>query len=93
MMQKKMVEWEEEVIIIVDVEVGAGNPTAITGSYTSFGDGTGGLIILIVHGQLLIGDNGKIESKGVKGQNGSTSWISGSNQVAGGGGRKWWWFY
>jgi hypothetical protein len=65
---------------------GAGNPGGIKAVYNSNnivydGElGTGGLIILVVRGNLTIGTNGKIESKGSKGG------YATSGQVQGGGG-------
>lgn len=56
---------------------GAGNPGG-TGTGTAPEVGTGGLIILVVRGNLTIGANGMIESKGKKGGYGTTLGAGGS---------------
>jgi len=52
---------------------GAGNPGGLGADYTTLkpimdgGDGTGGLLILLVKGNLTLGPNAEIEAKGIKG--------------------------
>lgn len=60
---------------------GAGNPS---GSGGTGENGTGGLIILVVRGNLTIGTNGIIESKGVKSKN-ITATYNGMGGGSGGG--------
>jgi hypothetical protein len=48
---------------------GAGNPNGSGG--TAVGEGTGGLLILIVRGNLKIGPNGSIAANGIAGNTGS----------------------
>lgn len=63
---------------------GAGNPGGVGGIAENNGeDGTGGLIILVVRGNLTIGANGSIESKG---KNGGLSNMSNSSGGGGSGG-------
>lgn len=70
---------------------GAGNPPgALNNTYGSKGAvGTGGLIIIFCKGNIIIGDNGKIEANGSKGGNGVATTSSSSTadtQVTGSGG-------
>ena len=61
---------------------GAGNPAGVNGVVV--GEGTGGLLILIVRGNLRIGPNGSIAANGITG-NGSTSSSNGTGGGSGGG--------
>lgn len=67
---------------------GAGNPGGTkAGSGTGGSDGetgTGGLIILVVRGNLTIGANGKIESQGKKGGTGHTNYGAAGGSSGGG---------
>jgi hypothetical protein len=56
---------------------GAGNPAGLGGT-DAVGEGTGGLLILIVRGNLRIGPNGSIAANGVAGNTGSSSGGGGS---------------
>jgi len=56
---------------------GAGNPAGLGGT-NAVGEGTGGLLILIVRGNLRIGPNGSIAANGVAGNTGSSSGGGGS---------------
>jgi hypothetical protein len=56
---------------------GAGNPAGLGGT-AAVGEGTGGLLILIVRGNLRIGPNGSIDANGVAGNTGSSSGGGGS---------------
>jgi hypothetical protein len=56
---------------------GAGNPAGLGGT-DAVGEGTGGLLILIVRGNLRIGPNGSISANGVAGNTGSSSGGGGS---------------
>jgi hypothetical protein len=56
---------------------GAGNPAGLGGT-AAVGEGTGGLLILIVRGNLKIGPNGSIAANGVAGNTGSSSGGGGS---------------
>jgi hypothetical protein len=56
---------------------GAGNPAGLGGT-AAVGEGTGGLLILIVRGNLRIGPNGSIAANGVAGNTGSSSGGGGS---------------
>ena len=62
---------------------GAGNPNGSGGSQTA--DGTGGLLILIVRGNLRIGPNGSITSNGSAGNNAFNIATAGSGGGSGGG--------
>ena len=61
---------------------GAGNPAGVNGVVV--GEGTGGLLILIVRGNLRIGPNGSIAANGITG-NGSTAASNGTGGGSGGG--------
>ncbi|WP_367334319.1 hypothetical protein [Lentilactobacillus sp.] len=63
---------------------GAGNPNGAGGIKVA--DGTGGLIILVVRGNLTIGANGIIESKGIDGNSGKGTTDYGSGGGGSGGG-------
>jgi hypothetical protein len=56
---------------------GAGTPAGLGGT-DAVGEGTGGLLILIVRGNLRIGPNGSIAANGVAGNTGSSSGGGGS---------------
>jgi hypothetical protein len=56
---------------------GAGNPAGLGGTDT-VGEGTGGLLILIVRGNLKIGPNGSIAANGVSGNTGASAGGGGS---------------
>ena len=62
---------------------GAGNPNGTGGSQTA--TGTGGLLILIVRGNLKIGPNGSITTNGSAGNNANISGGSGAGGGSGGG--------
>jgi hypothetical protein len=62
---------------------GAGNPNGSGGSQTA--DGTGGLLILIVRGNLRIGPNGSITSNGSAGNNAGAIATAGAGGGSGGG--------
>jgi len=62
---------------------GAGNPNGSGGTQTA--DGTGGLLILIVRGNLRIGPNGSITSNGSAGNNANNIATAGSGGGSGGG--------
>ena len=67
---------------------GAGNPGGSTVSPTpsvTGGNGTGGLLILIVRGNLKIGPNGSIVSNGIAGGNGIAGFSSAGGGGSGGG--------
>jgi len=61
---------------------GAGNPAGANGAVV--GEGTGGLLILIVRGNLRIGPNGSIAANGITG-NGATAPNTGTGGGSGGG--------
>ena len=62
---------------------GAGNPNGTGGSQTA--DGTGGLLILIVRGNLKIGPNGSIAANGSAGNSASSPTAVGAGGGSGGG--------
>ena len=66
---------------------GAGNPAGTHPYSTSFKgqDGTGGLMILFVQGNIIIGSSGSIQSNGSKGGNGDLG-VDGSRYGSGAGG-------
>lgn len=67
---------------------GAGNPGGLPGACGAYGcplsgeNGTGGLLVLVVKGNLIVGENGSIESKGSNGRVG----VSGIGKGGGSGG-------
>jgi hypothetical protein len=69
--------------------LGAYNPTATLGNSTvnKGSDGTGGLLVLIVGGNLTINSGGIIEARGSTGGTGDASWAAYSGGGGSGGGR------
>ena len=65
---------------------GAGNPGGSGGAVAAAGEGTGGLLILIVRGNLKIGPNGSITANGVSGGSASPSPLGGGGGGGGSGG-------
>jgi hypothetical protein len=67
---------------------GAGNPGGTsTGTDTSGQNGTGGLIVLVVGGNLTVGSNGKIQANGMLAGGGNATYGTDMSGGASGGGR------